>query len=212
MNDITEFTNLYQEENEKLFEQGIWLAEHCVDKKSEAEIKFACGVECGASADTINKRLRVGRVFGDQYFVDCNWSLHVAACEIAKADGKDEVATNSAFTLMEIATEGYFDEKGVKRPHSARTLKAKYAASPGSGKPAKPDYIMHNQPAYLRLVEVMDTVPTSVIAPFASITRITVDIEGEYELHDLSGIAVTITRQPQPETVNAGDESEADAA
>lgn len=201
MTDISEFTNLYQEENEKLFEQGIWLAQHCVDKKSEAEIKAACGIECGASADTINKRLRVGRVFGDQYYVDCNWSLHVAACELAKADGKDEQARAAAYDLMDTAIKGYVDDNGHHRPHTAKTLKRAIRAARDDGQPRAAHWFK-GEAQLVRVLKSADGSP--------KMTRIELlipehlDIEPfSYALVDPETVTVTITRRPQPARAEA---------
>lgn len=198
MTDISEFTNLYQEENEKLFEQGIWLAQHCVDKKSEAEIKAACGIECGASADTINKRLRVGRTFGHDYYVDCNWSLHVAACELANVDHKKPETVAKAFEYMQTAIEGYVDENGNRRPHTARTLKAAIRAANGDGKPSKAETVYRGEATV-----------KGYHFTFGSGQRIRdlildlSDMPGDF--HQGETVTVTITRVPSPATATAAE-------
>jgi len=197
MTDISEFTNLYQEENEKLFEQGIWLAQHCVDKKSEAEIKAACGIECGASADTINKRLRVGRTFGHDYYVDCNWSLHVAACELANVDHKKPETVAKAYEYMQTAIEGYVDENGNRRPHTARTLKAAIRAANGDGKPSKTEVIYKGE-AYLHDIDILSS-GSIEFRLWAEHLAIPMSFVGET-------VTVTITRVPSPATATAESE------
>lgn len=129
MSDITletvaaTFRQLSENENETMFAQGLLMLKAVEAGFKPSDVKRECGIASGKAARTIDMRLRVASVFGDDgYAKHLDWSLH-ALCASAPdvVVGKPETY-RVAHQWLEIAEAG-ITENGAWRPHTTRTLK-----------------------------------------------------------------------------------------
>lgn len=127
---VNEFTNLAQDENESMFAQGVVLANAVIAGLDPKAVKRECGMVTGKSARTMSQRLAVGLVFGDDFYVDADWSIHMISATAPGVDLKKPETFAISRKLMDTAIAGYVDDKGNHRPHTARTLKALIAGDP----------------------------------------------------------------------------------
>lgn len=117
------FRQLSEDENQTMFAQGLLMLKAVEAGFKPSDVKRECGIASGKAARTIDMRLRVASVFGDDgYAKDFDWSIH-ALCASAPGVmvGKPETYW-IARDWLDIAVAGYV-ENGVERPHTTRTLK-----------------------------------------------------------------------------------------
>lgn len=117
------FRQLSENENETMFAQGLLMLKAVEAGFKPSDVKRECGLTSGKAARTIDMRLRVASVFGDDgYAKDFDWSIH-ALCASAPGVVASKTETYSiARQWLEIAEAG-ITENGEWRPHTTRTLK-----------------------------------------------------------------------------------------
>lgn len=185
---VNEFTNLAQDENESMFAQGVVLANAVIEGLDPKAVKRECGMVTGKSARTMSQRLAVGLVFGDDFYVDCDWSIHMISATAPGVDLKKPETFAISRKLMDTAIAGYTDDKGNHRPHTARTLKALIAGDP---KP-KAETVISQREMTITRVDFMESTITLKSDEFDISEWVNIEhIEGET-------VTVTITRKQLP--------------
>lgn len=129
MSDITletvaaTFRQLSENENETMFAQGLLMFKAVEAGFKPSDVKRECGIASGKAARTIDMRLRVASVFGDDgYAKDFDWSLHALCASAPGVVASKPETYRVAHQWLEIA-EAVITENGEWRPHTTRTLK-----------------------------------------------------------------------------------------
>lgn len=206
MTDLTDvinaFTTLSENENATMFSQGILLASAIDAGLKAVDVKRECGIATGKSARTLENRLKVARVFGEDWYQDCDWSIHMIAATAPGVEIAKPETHAIARGLMDTAIKGYQDDNGSLRPHSARTLRKLIA---GDRVGAKPQTLVKQMDA---IVFSANELTDKLVL---GIPHLKLEDWGALQWCNAFGatVTVTITRTPQPVTVAVVETEEA---
>lgn len=178
------YVDAAQAEKAALFQQGDIVLEAINQGFQVKQVVYHCASLTRRKARTVFRRYAVAKTFPpDKRDEELDWELH-AMC----------AATDNPYQWLEIAAEGYTDERGEHHGHTTRTLKAAIKAAGGDPDKGKPQM----------LIDAIDAVVTDCSDCEPSYMRL--EFAGDFKLPApiVPGMVIQITAvyAPAPELEN----------
>lgn len=175
------YVDAAQAEKAALFQQGDIVLEAINQGFQVKQVVYHCASLTRRKARTVFRRYAVAKTFPpDKRDEELDWELH-AMC----------AATDNPYQWLEIAAEGYTDERGEHHGHTTRTLKAAIKAAGGDPDKGKPIVWLDDVEA--RVVEVSVESGQIILNTFVSPTLL--DIQGQV-------VQITLMQAHAPELEN----------
>lgn len=128
----SDYISAAQDETSALFRQGEVVLNAIDQGFPVKQVVYHCASLTRRKARTVFRRYAVARTFPPETRnTELDWEFH-ALC----------AATDNPYKWLEIASEGYTDERGEHHGHTTRTLKAAIKAAGGDPDKGKPQMLL----------------------------------------------------------------------